>query len=99
MIVGGSDGCRVGRRQSRVGSQSIFWNAGGAPKNWQCFIALDPGHYSGNTFAEKIGDLCTAISQQDGARLPGSQRITNRHRLEVDGVEVEDSLLQRIQQA
>ena len=72
---------------------------GGPPKTGQCFIALDPGHYSGNTFAEKIGDLCAAISQQDGARLPGSRRITIRHRLEVDGVEVEDSLLQRIQQA
>jgi (2R)-3-sulfolactate dehydrogenase (NADP+) len=69
---------------------------GGPPKTGQCFIALDPGHYSDNTFSEKIGDLCVAISQQEGARLPGSRRIANRHRLEVDGVEVEDSLLQKI---
>ena len=62
----------------------------------QCFIALDPGHYSDNTFAGKIEDLCVAISQQEGARLPGSRRIANRHRLEVDGVEVEDLLLDKI---
>ena len=69
---------------------------GGPPRTGQCFIALDPGHYSDNTFAEKIGDLSVAISQQEGARLPGSRRIANRRQTEADGVEVEDSLLQKI---
>ena len=69
---------------------------GGPPRTGQCFIALDPGHYSDGTFAEKIGKLCLVIGEQDGARLPGSRRIANRRQIEVDGIQVEDSLLQKI---
>ena len=69
---------------------------GGPPRTGQCFIALDPGHYSDGTFAENIGKLCLAIGEQDGARLPGSRRIANRRQIEVDGIQVEDSLLQKI---
>ena len=69
---------------------------GGPPRTGQCFIALDPGHYSDGTFAENIGKLCLAIGEQAGARLPGSRRIANRLQTEVDGIQVEDSLLQKI---
>ena len=69
--------------------------AGGPPGTGQCFIAFDPGAFS-NGFNDKIADLAKAISDQDGARLPGSRRMANRGEIEKGGVNIGEDLLARI---
>ncbi|HBR59498.1 MAG TPA: sulfolactate dehydrogenase, partial [Deltaproteobacteria bacterium] len=66
--------------------------AGGPPRTGQCFIAFDPDAYSGAEFYERISTLADAIQSQDGARLPGERRRKNRQRIELEGVEVAQSL-------
>jgi len=69
---------------------------GGPPSTGQCFIALDPGAYSGDTFIERINTLATAISVQEGAHLPGSKGQVNRERIANEGVMVNQELLDKI---
>ena len=70
--------------------------AGGPPKTGQCFLALDPNAYSGPAFNERITALSEAINSQEGARLPGARRMENRKRIDIEGVHVSDSLLEKI---
>ena len=69
---------------------------GGPPKTGQCFLALDPNAYSGSAFNERITALTEAINGQEGARLPGARRMENRKRIDIEGVHVSDSLLEKI---
>jgi (2R)-3-sulfolactate dehydrogenase (NADP+) len=69
---------------------------GGPPRTGQCFIAFDPEAYSGAEFYERISALVDAIQSQDGARLPGERRKKNRQRIELEGVEVSQSLIEKI---
>ncbi|MEZ7974557.1 MAG: Ldh family oxidoreductase [SAR324 cluster bacterium] len=69
---------------------------GGPPRTGQCFIAFDPDAFSGGEFYERISILVDAIQSQDGARLPGERRKKNRLRIELEGVEVAQSLLEKI---
>ena len=69
---------------------------GGPPRTGQCFLAFDPNAYSGAVFNERITDLTEAILCQDGARLPGARRMDNRKKIDVEGVHVADSLLEKI---
>ncbi len=70
--------------------------AGGPPRTGQCFIAFDPDAYSGAEFYERISTLADAIQSPDGARLPGELLRKNRQRIELEGVEVAQSLLEKI---
>ena len=70
---------------------------GGPPRTGQCFLALSPDAFSGDTFADRIQALTQAIATQDDARLPGSRRLAHRQRSESDGVSVDQSLIDRIQ--
>ena len=69
--------------------------AGGPPRTGQCFIAFDPGAFSGNV-AGQVERLVEAIETQDGGRLPGARRKLARQRTALDGVEVDDGLLSRL---
>jgi len=70
--------------------------AGGPPGTGQCFIALDPAGFSGAVFGQSMLRLAASITDQPGARLPGSRRKENRRRIEVEGVLVDDALMARI---
>jgi (2R)-3-sulfolactate dehydrogenase (NADP+) len=70
--------------------------AGGPPRTGQCFIAFDPEAFSGAEFYERISTLVEAVQSQEGARLPGDRRRKNRQRIELEGVEVAQSLLEKI---
>jgi len=70
--------------------------AGGPPKTGQCFLTLDPNAFAGAGFAERITALAAAIREQDGARLPGDRRRDNRQRIEAEGVDVAEALLEKI---
>lgn len=70
--------------------------AGGPPGTGQCFIALDPAGFSGAVFDQSLRQLAGSITDQPGARLPGSRRKANRMRIEAEGVLVDAALLARI---
>jgi (2R)-3-sulfolactate dehydrogenase (NADP+) len=70
--------------------------AGGPPGTGQFFVALDPAGFSGAVFAQSMQRLAASITDQPGARLPGSRRKANRSRIEAEGVFVDDALLARI---
>jgi len=52
----------------------------------QFYIVVDPSAYSAHGFYERLAQLARVISEQDGARLPGSSPVDN------DAVDVEDSV-------
>lgn len=71
--------------------------AGGPPKTGQFFFAVDPGAFSGSGFGERIDALVAAIESQEGARVPGSRRFANRDRIEREGTDVPEALIERIE--
>lgn len=73
--------------------------AGGPPGTGQFFIAIDPQAFAGADFANSLNRLCTSIEEQEGARLPGHRRRSNRERIEAQGVSVDDALMSRIKNA
>ena len=76
---------------------SSFANTeGGPPRTGQFFLAVDPVAFSAGAFAERISALTAAITAQEGARLPGAKRHAARSRVEREGIEVGDELLERI---
>ncbi|MAO56467.1 MAG: sulfolactate dehydrogenase [Rhodospirillaceae bacterium] len=80
---------------------SSFFSADGVPpKVGQFFILIDPSAFAHedeetaeNRFVERIGTLITAITDQDGAWLPGVDRWANRAKSQAEGVDVPDALL------
>ncbi|MGI3211677.1 Ldh family oxidoreductase [Roseovarius tibetensis] len=69
---------------------------GGPPGTGQFFLAMDPAAFSGNAFGPAMARLADSITDQEGTRLPGARRATNRARIEAEGVEVPQELLDRI---
>ena len=70
--------------------------AGGPPATGQCFIAFDPSAFSGDLFTQQVNSLVTAITEQEGAHLPGSKGQKNRVKTQQQGVDVDSGLLERI---
>ena len=79
-----------------IHASSFATNDGGPPNTGQFFIAIDPTRFSGDAFAQRIGDLLDAIRSQDGARLPGSRRIAARTEVPARGVVAPTALYERI---
>lgn len=70
--------------------------AGGPPRTGQFLIAIDPGPASGEAFAARSARLMEAITDQPPARIPGTRRLDARATAQVEGVEVDSALLDRI---
>lgn len=68
---------------------------GGPPKTGQCFIAIDPSSFA-DGFSARIAALVSAIDAQDNARVPGQRRKDNRERLAASGIDVDETILGRI---
>jgi (2R)-3-sulfolactate dehydrogenase (NADP+) len=76
---------------------SSFFTAEGAPPGvGQFLLAIDPAPLSGGTFAERLEVLIAAVEEQEGARLPGSRRLTSRAAAVRDGISVPAALLAEI---
>ena len=69
---------------------------GGPPSTGQCFIAFDPKAFAGDLFGERINDLVSAISSQEGAHVPGTKGKKNREVTSKEGINVDQSLLDQI---
>jgi (2R)-3-sulfolactate dehydrogenase (NADP+) len=92
VLAAGLSGANLG-----IDAAPFAGTAGGPPRTGQCFIAIDPGTFSGDAFAMRVTDLCRAIEAQDGTRLPGSAKKAARAATEENGVDVDAALLARIE--
>lgn len=72
---------------------------GGPPGTGQFFIGIDPAAFGADHFTTSVERLAQAITEQEGARLPGARRAANRARIEQDGVQVDAALMDRIKSA
>jgi len=76
---------------------SSFFTADGPPPGvGQFLLAIDPGPLSGGTFAARLEVLIAALEDQEGARLPGSRRLTSRAAAARDGIQVPSVLMTEI---
>ena len=67
-------------------------NVGGPPRTGQCFIAINPDATSGGAFAARMATVLTALTAEDGARLPGAKKATARVASARDGIVVDRTL-------
>lgn len=76
---------------------SSFFTADGPPPGvGQFLLAIDPKPLSGGTFAERLEILIDAVEGQEGTRLPGSRRLTNRAAAARDGIEIPAAIVAEI---
>ena len=77
--------------------QGSFTDDDGKPiDNGQFFVAFDPGKFSGGSFDQTIAALVSAITEQDGARLPNARREANKLCLAKQGISIEHELLETL---
>jgi len=74
---------------------SSFLDAEGPPPGaGQLLIAIDPAGFAGaETFANRLAALATMIETDEGARLPGTKRLSLREKAAATGVSVDAKLL------
>ena len=75
-------------------------NTGGEPKVGQFFIAISPGTFAPGgdaAYAERLETMLTALLSEPGVRLPGSDRHNFKRQAEVNGVEVPQELIDKLE--
>ncbi len=78
-------------------ASSFFDEEGPPPAVGQLLIAIDPRAFAdGQGFFARMERLVEVIESQEGARLPGSQRIARRERAKAKGVEVDTAILAKV---
>lgn len=66
--------------------------AGGPPRTGQCFIAINPDATSGGEFAARLATILTALTNEEGARLPGAKKAAARADSRHDGIPIDRGL-------
>ena len=77
-------------------SSSLFDDKGGAPNLGHSIIALDPERLSGGSFMTRMAVLLGAMDAEDGVRLPGLTRLTNRRASAEHGLSIPAKLYAEI---
>lgn len=79
--------------------QSSFFDAeGGPPGSGQTIIAIDPGAFGGVRALARFAEMASAVSQAEGARVPGARRHELRARMRRDGIPVDRAVLDEIRE-
>ena len=78
-------------------ASSFFTAEGDPPGVGQLLIALKPGPLSGGHFATRLAALIDAVEGQEGARLPGTRRLTARAMADREGLKVAAKLVAEIE--
>lgn len=74
-----------------------FFIADGAPPHiGHTLIAIEPGTASGGRFPERVSTIVDAIERTDGARLPGSTRLSKRGEASANGLSISVKLHEEI---
>jgi (2R)-3-sulfolactate dehydrogenase (NADP+) len=74
-------------------SSPFAGTSGGPPDVGQVVLAIDPSATMGTHFVDRIEDELRALQAEDGARLPGTQRLAHRRMAAARGVEVPADLM------
>ena len=69
-------------------TSSLFTPDGPAPNLGQTILAIDPGPISGGAFAGRMDALLEGLAGEEGARLPGSRRLSAREHASANGISV-----------
>ena len=80
-----------------IDASSFADNLGGSPRTGQCFIAIDYASLAGSDAPERLERLFSAISGQEGARLPGERRGGAKLRTAEDGIRISQKLFDTLQ--
>lgn len=80
-----------------IDASSFADNLGGSPRTGQFFIAIDTGALAGDGATERLERLFGAITDQDGARLPGSRRAAARQRTAAQGITISQKLFDTLE--
>ena len=76
---------------------SFFDDKGAPPGVGQLMLAIDPGAFAGtDAFLARVGDLAEAIASDEGARLPGTRRLTLRQAAARDGLTLDAATLEQV---
>ena len=78
-------------------ASSFAGEDGGPPSTGQFFIAIDAEKFNSN-YKESIKNLINSITEQSGARLPGSKRQAAFQQNQNQEIEISEQLLERINQ-
>ena len=78
-------------------ASSFAGEDGGPPSTGQFFIAIDAEKFN-SSYKESIQSLIRSITEQEGARLPGSKRQAAFQQNQNQDIEISDQLLERINQ-
>lgn len=90
LLCAGLTGANYGYEQT-----SFFDNAGDPPGTGQAIIAIDPGVFGDHALA-RFAEMAEQIAGSEGARVPGYRRIALRKKLTVEGIPVEQALIDEI---
>ena len=88
VLAAGLTGAHFSHQASSLGD-----DLGGPPRLGQTLIAIQPGDIG---FAARIEGLLTDMRAEPDVRIPGDRRHANRHRIEAEGVELDDTLLRQL---
>ena len=78
-------------------ASSFAGEDGGPPSTGQFFIAIDPEKFN-SAYKDSLKSLISSITEQEGARLPGSKRQAAFWQNQNQDIEITDQLLERINQ-
>lgn len=67
-------------------ASSFLDDKGGPPSTGQLLLAIDPAGFGHSAFGERMATLVGAIERQQGARLSGARRLTNRAKAASAGI-------------
>ena len=79
-----------------IHASSFAGEDGGPPSTGQFFIAINPKKFNPN-YETAVEDLVDAIVKQDGARLPGSKRLSHYQANLDQDILINDDLFDRLQ--
>jgi (2R)-3-sulfolactate dehydrogenase (NADP+) len=79
-------------------ASSFGGNEGGPPDVGQFLLAISPQAFGGPAgFADRLEVMLSALSEDDGVRLPGDGRYAHRKVAEADGIQVSQDLIDTLQ--
>jgi len=91
VLAGGLTGSNFSYQSSLFGD-----NEGGPTDVGQLFVAFTPQMLAGDAFAARIEAWISAMTAEDGVRLPGARRHAERERRSREGVRIDAALHERL---
>jgi (2R)-3-sulfolactate dehydrogenase (NADP+) len=79
-------------------ADSFFSDKGNKPRIGHAFLAIDPGALSGHDrYFERVETVVATMLNDEGVRLPGARRFASEKKLRLEGIEVADDLLSKLE--